>query len=180
MESEPTSAPLRAGRRSWLRGRRAAAAAQGPVDVDEVLVPPAATAAAATPDAPRALGDVPQLVSALTRHGHTVRVSDRTGDEPIPLAVSRLGYLVVEDLVSVLIRRATADQRINVRLRTEDGELVVAVQTLPDGDRPKPLVIAPRDEEMLRRRIEGASGRATIRTTHGGNWLAMARLPLRP
>lgn len=180
MESEPTSAPLRAGHLARLRGRRAAA--RGLRVDDGALVPPAAAAVAAPPGpaAPRTLADVPRLVSVLTRHGHAVRVSDRTGEVPVPAAVALVGCLVVEDLVAVLVRCAASDQRVHVRLRTEDDELVVAVQTLPDGDRPKPLVLTPRDEQALRRRIEGAAGRATIRTTHGGNWLAMARLPLRP
>lgn len=181
MEPEQTSARLRGGRLARLRGRRASAAAPDSRAVDAALVPPAASAdAAPRPEEPRTLADVPRLVQTLTRHGHEVRVSDRTGDEQIPRDVARVGYLVVEDLVAVLVRRAAADQRVHVRLRTDAGELVVAMQTLPDGDRAKPFVLAARDEEMLRRRIEGAAGRATIRTTHGGNWLAMARLPLHP
>lgn len=177
MESESSSAPLVAGRLARLRGRRASAER---TITGAGAVAPVPRAPADVPAAGRTLADVPRLVAALTRHGHSVRVSDRTGDERIADGVAQLACLVVEDLAAVLVRRAASNQRVHVRLRTEGDDLVVAFQTLPDGDRPKPVVLAARDEEMLRRRIEGAAGRATIRTTHGGNWLAMARLPLRP
>lgn len=173
MDPDPTTARLATGRVARLRSRHARTAERPGASSAVPFAAPAADASG-----PKDLSDLSVLAALLTRHGHAVRVSDRTEPGTVPVAASRLAYLVLEDVVAVLVRRAASDQRIHLRVRTEDGELIVAVQTLPDGDRPKPLALGAHDEATVRRRVEGASGRATIRTTHGGNWLAMARLPL--
>ncbi len=174
MDHEPTAARPALRGLSRLRPRGTARRRTSP---DPVAVPFALQAEAA-PDAPEGLDAVPALVAVLTRQGHIVRVSDRTAPGSVPAATGRTAYLVLADVVDVLVRRAVSHHRIDVRLRTEDGELVLAVQTLPEGDRVRPFVLRDHDEDALRRTVAAASGRATIRTTHGGNWLAMARLPL--
>jgi hypothetical protein len=174
MDPDPTAARPALRGLARLRRRRATdrPVADGGAEV------PFAVPAVPTPDAPRGLSDVSSLVAVLTRQGHVVRVSDRTAPGTVPSSAARAGYLVLEEVVAILVRRAATHQRIHVRIRTEDDELVLAVQTLPEGDRVRSFVLGERDEAALRRRVEAAAGRATIRTTHGGNWLAMARLPL--
>jgi hypothetical protein len=175
MEHDPSTARIASSRLGRLRALRTRSMRVA----DDGAVPPEAVAVeAGAPGRAKGLDDVPALASVLTRHGHVVRVSDRTEPGELSPAAGLRGYLVLEDVVGVLARRAASDQRVHLRMRVEAGELIVAVQTLPEGPRSTPFTIAPRDEAALRRRIEGAKGRATIRTTHGGNWLAMARLPL--
>lgn len=176
MDRDPTTARFAAGRLARLRAARARPAARGG-DGASSPVPPAAVADG--DEAGPGLGDLTRLTAALTRHGHDVRVADRCAEGTIPDTVARQGLLVLEDIVTVLVRCAGSDQRISIRIRTEDEQLLIAVQTLPAGDRPKPIALAARDEDVIRRRAESAGGRATVRTTHGGNWIAMARLPLR-
>ncbi|WP_026911998.1 hypothetical protein [Patulibacter minatonensis] len=175
---EPGAARLVAGRlgrlrRSATRGADDAEATAGAVPADPATV---AVDRSATSD-PRTIADLSTIETLLARHGHQVRVSDRTVPGEVGTAAARAAYLVLEDVAMTLVRRATGDQRVNIRIRCEGEHVVIAVQTLGTADRPRPLVLTPRDEDTLRRRIEGAHGRATLRTTHGGNWLAMARLP---
>lgn len=172
MEHDPTTARLAHGRLARLRSLRARTRT-APTEVVADPVP-----GPATPTVPRGLADAGRVVAALTRQGHAVRVTDRTSPGDVPVAADRAARVVLEEIVSVLGRCATSDQRVHVRIRTEDGELVLGVQTLPEGDRARPLTLGPRDESAIRRCVDGAAGRATIRTTHGGNWLAVVRLPL--
>ncbi|CAB4936686.1 unannotated protein [freshwater metagenome] len=175
MEPDPTTARLAHGRLARLRSLRSAVRTSKPEPVVRAVPrPPAADASAVA----GGLADAARVVAALTRQGHAVRVSDRTAPGEVPSSADRAGRVVLEEIVSVLGRCATSDQRVHVRIRTEDGELVLGVQTLPEGDRPRPLTLGPRDEAAIRRSVETASGRATMRTTHGGNWLAVVRLPL--
>lgn len=174
MDREPTTARLRVGRIARLRARRSGAQAKHGSAAPAPAVPDAARA----PE-PTGLGDLSRVTATLARHGHEVRVADRTQPGDVPAATARQALLVLGDVAAVLVRCAGSDQLVSVRVRTEDDQLVVAVQTLPAGPRPKPIVLAARDEQLLRRRVESAAGRATVRTTHGGNWIVMARLPLR-
>lgn len=176
MEPDPTTARLPHGRLARLRSLRSAGRTSTAEPV--VRTVPRPSPGDSVPPAPRGVADAERVVAALARQGHTVRVSDRTIPGEVPNAVDRAGRVVLEEIVSVLGRCATSDQRVHVRIRTEDGELVLGVQTLPEGDRPRPLALGTRDEAAIRRSVETASGRATMRTTHGGNWLAVVRLPL--
>lgn len=175
MDPDPTTARLRAGRLSRLRaGRSRARTTQGadaPSPVPEAAVSDGA--------APTGLADLTRVVATLTRHGHEVRVTDRTVPGEVPAATSRRGRLVLDDLVAGLVRRAGSEQRVSIRVRAEDEQLLLVVQTLPAGERPKPIVLEARDEDLVRRRVEAAGGRTTVRSTHGGNWIAIVRLPLR-
>ncbi|MDO9408283.1 hypothetical protein [Patulibacter sp.] len=177
MDPDPTTARLAPGRLARLRSRRSRATGAPAAGPSDVAVPSEARHEDA-PAGPPGLADAGRLLAGLTRQGHAVRVSDRTTSDEVPAAVDRAAYLVLAQIVGVLSRCAASDQRVHVRIRTEDGALVLGVQTLPAGDRPKPLVPGPREEAAIRRCVEHASGRATLRTTHGGNWLAVARLPL--
>jgi hypothetical protein len=177
MDRDPSTARLPGGLLSRLRAGRRSQRPGRPTGDAGSPVPDAAVADRAP--APHDLADLSRLTTALARHGHAVRVSDRTVPGDVPVATARQGRLVLDEIAAVLVRCAGSDQRVSVRVRTEDGHLVVGVQTLPAGERPKPIVLASRDEDAIRRRAESAGGRATVRTTHGGNWIAMARIPLR-
>ncbi|MEV4420607.1 hypothetical protein AB0L40_11630 [Patulibacter sp. NPDC049589] len=179
MDPEPTVAPL-AGRMARLRARGSRGAATRAADRDAAVaavVPVGAGPVAAVTAGPSGI-DVSSVVAVLSRHGHEVRVTDRADEGVVPASVARHCHQLLADVTAALVRHAGGDLRVDVRLRTEDEQLVLAVQTLAVGDHPRPLELGARDEDLLRRRVEAAAGRATIRTTHGGNWLAMARLPL--
>jgi hypothetical protein len=194
MDALPTTAPA-SGRlaRLAVRARRTAAvdlagAPSPPATVDLAGAPVQSAAIdlagappqpAATPVAARAMPSaVACAVAALERRGHVVRVTDRTAPGELSPGSARIAQLVLQDVVSALSRGATGALNVTVRLRTDRGELVVSVQTLRPVGRPGTGLPGERDEQTLRRRIEAAGGRATIRATHDGNWLASARLPL--
>jgi signal transduction histidine kinase len=142
---------------------------------------PAAAVRADTVDAPRAptgVPDVAGLVGVLERRGHVVRLTDLTAPGEVPDRAAGLVQLVLQDVVSALGRSAATDLNVTVRLRTDGGTLVLSVQTSRPVGAPRLAPPEARDEAALRRRVEGAGGRATLRATADGTWMAGARLPL--
>jgi signal transduction histidine kinase len=144
---------------------------------------PPRDAAAAAPDVPHVAGDdgtladVPGLVAAIERAGHTIGFSDRTPGAEVPAELSNAGYLVLRDSATLLIRRAPCPQRVQLRVRVDPGELVLSMQSIArDADAPT-FLLGPHDLRPLKRRIEAAGGRMVVKTTSAGNWLTIGRLP---
>jgi signal transduction histidine kinase len=85
---------------------------------------------------------------------------------------------VFQDSVDLLVRRAPSPQRLDLRVRVDDGQLLVSMQSVGVDPDSTPMELTAHDLGPLYRRIEAAGGRTTVRSTQNGNWIAIARLPL--
>jgi signal transduction histidine kinase len=126
----------------------------------------------------KGLGHVFELVAELERAGHDARLTDRTTPDEVPPAVGHQAYLVFRDSVDLLVRRAPSPQRLGLRVRVDDGQLLVSMQSVGVDPHATPMELTAHDLGPLYRRIEAAGGRTTVRSTQNGNWIAIARLPL--
>lgn len=126
----------------------------------------------------KGLAHVPELVDELERAGHDARLTDRTAPGEVADAVGHQAYLVFRDSVDLLVRRAPSAQRLDLRVRVDDGQLLVSMQSVGVDPQSTPTELTARDLGPLYRRIEAAGGRTTVRSTQNGNWIAIARLPL--
>jgi signal transduction histidine kinase len=158
-----------------LRSRRRRAAPAAPV-ADEAHAEQAPAVVHVVGD-DGTLDDVPGLVGAIERAGHTIGFSDRTPGAVVPEDLSRAGYLILRDSAALLIKRAPCPQRVQLRVRVDQDELVLSMQsTARDDDAPE-FVLGAHDLRPLHARITAAGGRMVVKTTSAGNWLTIARLP---
>jgi signal transduction histidine kinase len=126
----------------------------------------------------KGLAHVPELLRELERAGHDPRLTDRTAPGEVPPAVGHQAYLVFQDSVDLLVRRAPSPQRLDLRVRVDDGQLLVSMQSVGVDPEATPMELTAHDLGPLYRRIEAAGGRTTVRSTQNGNWIAIGRLPL--
>jgi signal transduction histidine kinase len=160
-----------------FRSRRRRATSAAPVEDEAAAHAEQAPAVAHVVGDDGTLEDVPGLVGALERAGHTIGFSDRTPGAVVPEELSRAGYLILRDSAALLIKRAPCPQRVQLRVRVDGDELVLSMQsTARDGDTPD-FVLGSHDLRPLHARITAAGGRMVVKTTSAGNWLTIARLP---
>ncbi len=116
----------------------------------------------------------------LQRLGHAARLVDRTERRRVPERVGATAFDLLEGMVDVIERRGRARQHLVVRLRVEDGMLIVSVQSTAAPGSQDPVLRGDPEEPRARARVEALGGDLTGLPTAGHGWIWIARLPLAP
>ncbi|WP_026912155.1 hypothetical protein [Patulibacter minatonensis] len=139
---------------------------------------PSATPASAPRDAPRTLADLPELVRTLESFGHDIRLSDQLGSAAVPERLSVIAYRILEAGVGIIGRRFPDGQQLHLRVRADDQELLVSIQSTGLDGLGQQGLVPESDRAVVRSRIEAIGGKLTLRRTPSGNWIGVVRLPM--
>lgn len=130
------------------------------------------------PPSSRTLARVPELIARLQRLGHAARLVDHTHGRVVPEPVGAVAFEILEGIVDVMERRARRHQRLVVRLRIDEGMLVVSTQSTAPPGSPDPILGGDPEEPLAAARAEALGGDVTVLPTTDGGWISILRLPL--